>query len=63
MRVHGIEVTGDATPRAPLSNQVTLGDVYTEGQKDVLVFPKSNQVTRESVRVLIAGGGIAGPWR
>ena len=60
LRAHGIEVTGDATPRAPLSNQVTLGDVYTEGQKDVLVFPKSNQVTRESVRVLIAGGGIAG---
>ena len=60
LRAHGIEVTGDATPRAPLSAPVTLGDVYTEGTKEVFVFPKDNNVTREEVRVLIAGGGIAG---
>ena len=57
---HGIEVTGDATPRAPLANQVTLGDVYAEGRKEVYVFPKNNNVQREDVRVFIAGGGIAG---
>ncbi len=60
LRSHGIELTGDATPRAPLSNQVTLGDLYTEGRKEVFVFPKGNEVSHEEVRVLIAGGGIAG---
>ncbi len=60
LRAHGIELTGDATPRAPLSNQVTLGDVYTEGRKEVYLFPKGNDVQREEVKVFIAGGGIAG---
>ena len=60
LRSHGIELTGDATPRAPLSNQVSLGDIYTEGRKEVYVFPKRNDVQHESVRVFIAGGGIAG---
>ena len=60
LRAHGVEVTGDATPRAPLSNQVTLGDIYTEGRKEVYVFPKSNDVQHEEVQVFIAGGGIAG---
>ena len=60
LRAHGIELTGDATPRAPLSNQVTLGDVYTEGRKEVFVFPKGNDVQHEEVKVFIAGGGIAG---
>lgn len=60
LRSHGIELTGEATPRAPLSNQVTLGDVYTEGRKEVYVFPKGNDVRREEVQVFIAGGGIAG---
>ncbi len=60
LRAHGIELTGDATPRAPLSNQVTLGDVYTEGRKEVYLFPKGNDVQHEEVKVFIAGGGIAG---
>ena len=60
LRAHGIELTGDATPRAPLSNQVLLGDIYTEGRKEVYVFPKGNDVQHEDVRVFIAGGGIAG---
>ena len=59
LRAHGIEVYGDATPRAPLSNQVTLGDVYNAKAKEVIVYP-SNKVTRKDVRVLIAGGGMAG---
>ncbi|MBR4229173.1 MAG: FAD-dependent oxidoreductase [Bacteroidales bacterium] len=60
LRAHGIELTGEATPRAPLSNQVTLGDIYTEGRREVYMFPKGNEVSHEEVRVLIAGGGIAG---
>ena len=60
LRAHGIEVVGDATPRAPLASQVTLGDVYNEKAKEVYVFPKANDVKREEVEVFIAGGGIAG---
>ena len=60
MRAHGIEVVGDATPRAPLASQVTLGDVYNEKATEVYVFPKANNVKREEVEVFIAGGGIAG---
>ena len=39
---------------------MTLGDIYTEGRKEVYVFPKGNDVSQEEVRVFIAGGGIAG---
>ena len=60
LRAHGIEVVGDATPRAPLASQVTLGDVYNEKAKEVYVFPKANDVKKEEVEVFIAGGGIAG---
>ncbi len=59
LRAYGIEVYGDATPRAPLSNQITLGDVYNAKAKEVFVFP-SAKVRKESVKVLIAGGGMAG---
>ena len=60
LRSYGIELVGDATPRAPLSNQVTLGDLYNGQTKEVFVFPKMNDVRKEQVEVLIAGGGIAG---
>ncbi len=60
LRAYCIEVVGDATPRAPLSAPVTMGDLYTEGKKEVFIFPKNNNVHREEVRVFIAGGGIAG---
>ena len=59
LRAHGIEVYGDATPRAPLSNQITLGDVYNANAKEVFVFP-SGKVRKEEVQVLVAGGGMAG---
>ena len=59
LRAHGIEVVGDATPRAPLSAQVTLGDVYSEGMQFRFdIKPGKHHV--EEVPVLIAGGGIAG---
>lgn len=60
LRSYGIEVTGDSTPRAPLASQVTLGDVYNVGAKEKFVFPVANDVKKETVEVLIAGGGIAG---
>jgi len=60
LRTYGIELVGDATPRAPLSNQVTLADLYTPGTRETFVYPTGGGVKREHVRVLIAGGGIAG---
>jgi len=60
LRAHGIELVGDATPRAPLSNQVTLGDVYNPCTAETYIFPRMNDVRREQIPVLIAGGGIAG---
>ncbi len=61
LRGNGIELVGDTTPRAPLSNQVTMGDVYgSSEQKEVYVFPKANEVRKERIGVLVAGGGIAG---
>jgi len=59
LRAHGIELVGDSSPRAPLATQVTLGEVYTPGQKDVYVFPEGAIPVRD-VPVLIAGGGMAG---
>jgi FAD dependent oxidoreductase./Pyridine nucleotide-disulphide oxidoreductase./BFD-like [2Fe-2S] binding domain. len=60
LRSHGIELVGDATPRAPLANQVTLGDMHNGKSKEVFVFQNENDVRKENVDVLIAGGGIAG---
>ena len=60
LRGYGIEVVGDSSPRAPLANQVTLGDVYQPNRKETFVFQTGNDVKKETVEVLIAGGGIAG---
>ncbi|MBO7467109.1 MAG: FAD-dependent oxidoreductase [Bacteroidaceae bacterium] len=58
LRAHGIELTSDSFPRAPLASPVTLGDVYTEGQKEVFVLPEGHR--KISCEVLVAGGGAAG---
>ena len=60
LRSYGIELVGDATPRAPLSNQVSLGDLYNPHTKETFIFPEMNGVKKEQVEVFIAGGGIAG---
>ncbi|MBO4489095.1 MAG: FAD-dependent oxidoreductase [Bacteroidales bacterium] len=60
LRAHGIELVGDSSPRAPLANQVCLGDVYNPNAKEVFMFQTGNEVRREETEVLIAGGGIAG---
>ena len=60
LKAHGIEVVGDATPRAPLSAQVTLGDIYNGKSHETFVFPHNNGVQHQQTEVFIAGGGIAG---
>ncbi len=57
----GIEIIGDATPRAPLSNQISLGEMYPKNIKDnVIPFTLNKNIKQIKVPVLIAGGGIGG---
>jgi glycine/D-amino acid oxidase-like deaminating enzyme len=60
LRSYGIEVTGDATPRGPLSNQVALGDIYNVKAKEITVIGANKTSRKIETEVLIAGGGIAG---
>ena len=54
----GIEVVGDATPRGPLSNQITLGELQPRPMPETYVTSRATQ--RIDTPVLIAGGGMAG---
>ena len=58
LRPYGIEVVGEPTPRGPMSNLVTLGDMLTSECKEEVILPKKGKVER--VPAIIAGGGIAG---
>ena len=59
LRSYGIEVVGEPTPRGPMSNLVTLGDMLPpESAQQEIVLPKTGKAER--VPAIIAGGGIAG---
>ncbi|MDR1414448.1 MAG: FAD-dependent oxidoreductase [Odoribacteraceae bacterium] len=58
LRAGGIQLTGDAAPRAPLSNQVTLGETAPVPARDIHVI--TGGVKPVAVGALIAGGGIGG---
>lgn len=58
LRSKGIELTGEVNPRAPLSNQVLLGELASDDKKTIHVFPSNHKVIK--VRAFIAGGGMAG---
>lgn len=60
LRSRGIEVTGDATPRAPLSNQLTFGELHPAKKGDVYLVANRENFKKVEVGALIAGGGIAG---
>ncbi|HBY02597.1 MAG TPA: ferredoxin [Rikenellaceae bacterium] len=59
LKSFGIEVLGDPTPRGPMSNLVTLGDMVSENKTENIIIPKSTRKV-EKVPAIIAGGGIAG---
>lgn len=61
IRKYGIQVVGDATPRGPLSNQVSLGEIYPRNVHEQIITNVDGKATRQvEVPVLIAGGGIGG---
>lgn len=57
LREYGVELVGDATPRAPLSSRVTIGESYPNSHSDVYVT--GNREVRET-EVFVAGGGLGG---
>jgi glycine/D-amino acid oxidase-like deaminating enzyme/bacterioferritin-associated ferredoxin len=61
IRKEGITIVGEATPRGPLSNQVTLGELYPKAVSEEII-PKRNQNQTKTIHVasVVAGGGIAG---
>jgi glycine/D-amino acid oxidase-like deaminating enzyme/thioredoxin reductase/Fe-S-cluster-containing hydrogenase component 2 len=59
LKPYGIEVLGEPTPRGPMSNLVTLGDMVAENKTENIIIPKGSRWV-EKVPAIIAGGGIAG---
>jgi len=61
IRPYGISIVGDATPRGPLSNQVSLGELYPRPvHEKVITVQKGQAVKVVKVASFVAGGGIAG---
>ena len=58
LREYGIELVGDATPRAPLSNRYTLGEAYPNRQLADHYIVNNKEVRQ--TEVFVAGGGIGG---
>lgn len=56
-----IQVIDEATPRAPLSNQLTMGEIYPKSVKEKIIVNKGKGPNKKlKTNVLIAGGGIGG---
>jgi len=76
LRPYGVEVCGEPTPRGPMSNLVTLGDIKNENKKEEIILPQDLSANagqpastgqtpgkeRKYIKVpaIIAGGGVAG---
>ncbi len=58
LRPAGIEIIGDATPRAPLSNQITMGELFPADTPEIIITPEGRR--RVKAGAVVAGGGIAG---
>ncbi len=58
---YDISLIGDSTPRGPLSNQLTLGELYPkEKHESIITSEKSSARKKVKVQSLVAGGGIGG---
>ncbi|MEI6885392.1 MAG: FAD-dependent oxidoreductase [Bacteroidota bacterium] len=57
----GISIVGEPTPRGPLSNQVSMGELYPRNVHEQVITEINGKKTRKvKVASLIAGGGIGG---
>ena len=61
LRAHGIEITGEFTPRGPMANLVEIGNVcnLTGGHK-LVTSPQFSEEQAVEVGAFVAGGGMAG---
>ncbi len=49
IRSSGISVVGEATPRGPLSNQISMGDLYPKDLKEnIIISTNGNKVKKDS---------------
>lgn len=61
IRSSGISIVGEATPRGPLSNQISMGDLYPKDlRENIIITTNGNKVKKVKVKSLVAGGGIGG---
>ncbi|MBK7172026.1 MAG: FAD-dependent oxidoreductase [Bacteroidales bacterium] len=61
LRNKGISIVGDATPRGPLSNQLSMGELFPKTvREEVIIHSKGKSVKKVEARTVIAGGGIGG---
>ena len=61
LRPRGIQLIGDPTPRAPLSSQIFLSELYPcETQTQVITNIRNEPLRKIKVAALVAGGGIGG---
>jgi glycine/D-amino acid oxidase-like deaminating enzyme/thioredoxin reductase/Fe-S-cluster-containing hydrogenase component 2 len=61
LRPLGVELIGGSTPRAPMSNQITVGELYPSEYHNRIYtngIIKSRRIVE--VKALVAGGGIGG---
>ena len=61
LRAHGIEVTGEFTPRGPMANLVEIGNVSNvKGAHTLVTSPLFSDAEATEVGAFVAGGGMAG---
>ena len=61
IRSEGISIVGEATPRGPLSNQVSMGELFPrEAHEKIIALNHSKPPRKIEVASLVAGGGIGG---
>jgi len=61
LRPKGITIIGHPTPRAPLSNQITIGEVYPVNKHEKIITDIHHPKPKvQVVKSFIAGGGIGG---
>ena len=60
LRGYGIEVVGDATPRGPLSNQLTINEMQPNDLPKEFITDVKKATRKVECDVFVAGGGIAG---
>jgi Glycine/D-amino acid oxidases (deaminating) len=61
LRTHGIEVTGDFTPRGPMANLVEIGAVSNpSGKEEIITAAGVTEPKTRKVGAFVAGGGMAG---